>query len=139
MKTNCSEPEGKQQGRKYIEIQKAAIEKYNIRINPYSQCRARTHAHIRKRTVCKWDYKNSAAATFTLFHEIGHIENNNSRMRRYEQEFYATEWAIERCREYGVVIPEKIRREYEDYIQRELDRGLRRGGTGYDRELKLHW
>jgi hypothetical protein len=37
-------------------------------------------------------------------------------------------WAIERCKEYGLNIPEKIIKEYQDYIDMERDRGVRRGG-----------
>ena len=118
----------------YIEIQNEVIKKYRIDLCDGTKCKSdwsRMHAHPRQRRVCKWKQKNSIQSTFDLFHEIGHIENNNSRMRRAEEEFYATVWAIDKCREYGLAIPAKIIEEYQDYIDMEVDRGTRRGGAGY--------
>lgn len=73
----------------------------------------------------------SAKSTFTLLHEIGHCENNNSKMRRCEEEFYATQWALDRCKELKVPVDEKTIKDYQDYVYRELARGIRRGGVGY--------
>lgn len=118
--------------KKYIEIQKEAIKDYNINLDTNSKCRSRTHAHCDKsRRICKWNYSNSIQATFTLFHEIGHIETHNNYMRRCESEFYATEFAIELANKYDLKIPMSIIDSYQQYIFRELDRGLRRGGTNY--------
>jgi len=64
-------------------------------------------------------------------HEVGHIETTKSWMRRAESEYYATMWALDRCREYGLTVPEKTLKTYQDYIDRELKRGMRRGGSGY--------
>ena len=97
------------------------------------------HVHVKKRMICKWKQKSSALATFELLHEIGHCENNNHKMRRCEQEFYATQWALDKCREYGVDVPQKNVDDYQRYVYMELDRGLRRGGLGYPtrEEMKL--
>ena len=43
----------------YKDIQSEVIAKYRITINEHSECRTRTHAHIKKRMVCKWSPKNS--------------------------------------------------------------------------------
>ena len=91
----------------------------------------RTHAHPKKRRVCKWKQANSIQSTFTLFHEIGHIENNASWMRRAEEEYHATTWAIDKCREYNIEVPEKTLTEYQEYINNTKDRGVRRGGNAY--------
>lgn len=123
----------------YKEIQEAVIKRYNIKVNTNSKCWSRMHAHVKERMICKWIPKNSAVATFELFHEIGHIETTTSKMRRCESEYYATVWAIERCHEFGVTVPEKTRKAYQDYINRELDRGIRRGGAGYPTDLTLEW
>lgn len=77
----------------YIEIQNEVIKKYRIDICDGTKCEndwSRTHAHPKKRRVCKWKQANSIVSTIILFHEIGHIENNNSKMRRCEEEYYAT-------------------------------------------------
>lgn len=126
----------------YIEIQNAVIKKYRIDLCDGTRCKdgdwSRMHAHPKQRRVCKWKQKNSALATFELFHEIGHIENNHGPMRRAEEEYHATVWAIERCKEYGINVPEKTRKDYQNYIDREVARGKRRGGAGYG-NLTLVW
>lgn len=118
----------------YLNIQKEVIEKYRVDICDGTKCQndwRRTHAHVKERRVCKWKRANSVQSTFTLLHEVGHIMTTKSSMRRCESEFYATVWALERCREYGLKVPEKTIKLYQDYIDREKDRGIRRGGSGY--------
>ena len=115
----------------YKEIQEDVIRRYNVKIETNSKCWGRMHAHVKERKICKWKPKNSVQATFDLLHEIGHIETTKSGMRRMESELYATLWAFDRCREYGIKIPAKTWEVYRDYIYMERDRGIRRGGTGY--------
>lgn len=123
----------------FREIQDEVIKDNRITIVKDSKCWSRTHAHQKQRKVCKWEQASSIQSTFTLFHEIGHIVNNKGWMRRCEQEYYATVWAIEECKRYGIDIPQKIIDRYQRYIYNELDRGLRRGGLGYPSrdEMKL--
>lgn len=119
---------------KYADIQNEVIKEYSIDICDGTKCERdwhRTHAHVKERRVCKWKQKNSFKSTFELFHEIGHIETTKTTMRRAEAEYYATVWAIEKCREYGLEVPNETMQFYQDYINREIDRGIRRGGRGY--------
>jgi hypothetical protein len=64
-------------------------------------------------------------------------------MRRCEQEFHATAWAIEECKKYGIEskITETVKNDYQEYIFDELDRGIRRGGSHYPSKdsLTLNW
>ena len=116
------------------EIQDDVIQRYRIDICDGTKCKDdwhRTHAHIKIRRVCKWKQANSIRSTFTLLHEIGHIETTKSSMRRAESEYHATMWAIDRCREYGLEVPDTIIEMYQKYIDMEIGRGERRGGTGY--------
>lgn len=113
------------------EIQNEVIRKYHITIDTDSKCRQRMHAHVKERRICKWKQKNSIQATFDLLHEIGHIETTKSKMRRMEAELYATVWAIDKCREYGLEIPRSVWNTYHEYIKTELKRGQRRGGKHY--------
>ena len=125
-----------QKSQKYIAIQNEVIQKYRIDICDGTKCEddwSRTHAHIKMRRVCKWKHKNSIASTFTLFHEIGHVETTKSKMKRYEEEYHATVWAIQKCKEYDLEVPETLIKTYQDYIDMEMDRGIRRGGNGYKR------
>ena len=117
---------------KYLKIQDEIIKKYRVDICDGTKCSndwSRTHAHVKIRRVCKWKRANSFDSTFTLLHEVGHIETTKSKMRRCEEEFYATVWAINKCKEYGLNIPEKTLRLYQYYINMEHDRGVRRGGN----------
>lgn len=119
----------------YLEIQADVIKRYRVDICDGTKCSdgdwSRTHAHVKKRRVCKWKQKNSIQSTFTLLHEVGHIETTKAGMRRAEEEYYATVWALERCKEYGLKIPEKTIAVYQQYIDYTKDRGKRRGGSGY--------
>lgn len=128
------------------EIQNEVISKYHIDLCDGTKCRSdwsRMHAHVKQRRVCKWKQTSSIQSTFDLFHEIGHIETTTGKMRRCEEEFHATVWAIEKMREYGLTdrIPAQLKTAYQEYIWRELDRGVRRGGKGYPSEadLTLKW
>jgi hypothetical protein len=115
----------------YKEIQNHVLQKYRVDLCDGTKCAndwRRTHAHVTNRRVCKWKQANSVQSTFTLLHEIGHIETTKSGMRRCEEEYYATVWALEKCKEYGIMVPEKEIREYQEYIDMEHDRGERRGG-----------
>ena len=124
---------------KYIEIQNEAVSKYHIDLCDGTKCKndwSRTHAHVKQRRVCKWKQVNSAQSTFTLFHEVGHVMTYKSWMRRAESEYYATVWAMKECEKYGIKVPQKTVKEYQEYIDDEIDRGKRRGGEGYG-NLKL--
>lgn len=131
---------------KFIEIQNEVVKKYRIDLCDGTKCKddwSRTHAHPKKRRVCKWKQVNSVKSTFTLLHEIGHIVNNNSKMRRCEEEYHATVWAIGIMKQYGIAdkLSEKTKKLYQDYILRERDRGVRRGGANYptEEQLMLEW
>ena len=117
---------------KYTEIQADVVRKYRVDLCDGTKCSndwRRTHAHVKKRRVCKWKSANSVLSTFTLLHEIGHLETTKTSMRRCEEEYYATVWALNKCKEYGIVVPEKLIKEYQNYIDMEHDRGIRRGGN----------
>lgn len=117
---------------KFIDIQNKVIEQYCIDICDGSKCEndwRRTHAHVKERRICKWKQTNSIVSTFTLFHEIGHVETTKSKMRRCEFEYYATVWAMDKCKEHGLEIPEKVIDTYQNYINTEHSRGSRRGGS----------
>lgn len=124
----------------YIEIQNEVIKRYRIDLCDGTKCKddwGRMHAHPKQRRVCKWKQRNSFASTFDLFHEIGHIENNHAGMRRAEEEYHATTWAIDRLKEYGIEIPVKTLFTYQRYVMVEVARGRRRGGRDYP-EMNLY-
>ena len=116
----------------YKEIQDDVVNKYRIILCDGSKCNndwSRMHAHVTRRTVCKWKQKSSVTATFDLLHEIGHIETRTSKMRRCEEEYAATRWAISEAAKYWISVPDSIIIGYQEYIDDEHDRGVRRGGN----------
>lgn len=115
----------------FREIQDDIVKKYRVKLDPHSKCYRRTHAHVKERRVCKWIPKSSFQSTFTLFHEIGHIETTKTAMRRSESEYYATCWAIDKCREYGLNVTEKEIYDYQEYVLEEIRRGKRHHGSDY--------
>ena len=120
----------------HAEIQTEVINRYHVDICDGTRCTdgsdwRRTHAHVKQRRVCKWKQANSIESTFTLLHEVGHIETKTPKMRRAESEYYATVWALKRCKEYGLTVPAKTLKLYQDYIDYTKRRGERRGGSGY--------
>lgn len=120
--------------KRFDQIQQEVIARYRVIVSNGSDCPCgwrRTHAHVKERKICKWKQANSFKSTFTLLHEIGHIETTTSFMRRCESEYHATVWAIQRCQEYGISIPPYIIERYQAYINMEKDRGQRRGGSCY--------
>lgn len=117
---------------KYMDIQNEVIKDYNINIVENSTCRMRTHAHCDgSRRICKWKQHNSIRSTFDLFHEIGHIMTYKTSMRRCESEYHATVWALEKVKEYDLIVPPDLLDKYQAYIYLELERGKRRGGKHY--------
>ena len=136
---------------KFTEIQNEVIKKYNIALCDGTKCDGtkcphawrRMHSCNMARKIYKWDFKNSIEATLDLFHEIGHQETHTKKMRRCESEYYATVWAVDRLKEYGILDKVSVKQKelYQNYIYSELDRGIRRGGKGYPtkQELTLDW
>jgi hypothetical protein len=125
---------------RFYDIQNEVIAKYGIDICDGTKCKSdwrRTHTHVGIRRICKWISKNSVRSTFTLFHEIGHVETTKAKMRRCEAEFYATKWAISLSHEYGIEIPSSIITEYQNYIYMELERGIRRHGNNLPTKEQL--
>ena len=60
-----------------------------------------------------------------------------SKMRRVESEYFATIWALDQCKKYGIEVTDKIMNTYQRYINRELQRGLNRGGGNYRNSYDL--
>ena len=65
----------------------------------------------------KSDYENLTPETlFDLLHEVGHLETNTEKMTRQEEEYFATQWAVERMKLYDFHLPVKRQKEFDDYI-----------------------
>lgn len=65
----------------------------------------------------KSDYENFTPETlFDLLHEIRHLELNTDGMTSQEEEFFATQWALERMKLYDFQLPKKRQKEFDEYI-----------------------
>ena len=62
---------------------------------------------------------------FALLHEIGHILTNTNKMKRCEQEYLATQWAIKEAKEIGFEVPPRYIETYQDYIWNWRDRAIK--------------
>lgn len=71
-------------------------------------------------------YKNPTENDlFDLLHEIGHIMTNNTKMKRCEEEFYATQWALDNSKKYGVKVSRDRLSEFQNYIWKWRETGIK--------------
>ncbi len=64
---------------------------------------------------------------FAFLHEIGHVITNDSCMKRCQQEYLATQWAIKEAKRIGFDVPENFIEIYQDYIWKWRDKGIKCG------------
>lgn len=78
---------------------------------------------------------------FDLLHEIGHIETNVAGMKRCEEEFYATQWAIKKMKKYDCEISDLRKKEFQNYIWKWREIGMKLGGKNMPSksQLALSW
>lgn len=78
---------------------------------------------------------------FDLLHEIGHILTNTSDMKRCQEEFYATEWAINEMKKYGYELSDERKNEFQQYIWKWRETGIKLKGKNMPNknQLKLKW
>ena len=77
------------------------------------------YSYLLSRKIVLPNYIRSNPTEWSLFaflHEIGHIMTNTTSMKRYEQEYLATQWAIDKAKEIGFDVPEKYIDTYQKYI-----------------------
>ena len=65
---------------------------------------------------------------FTMLHEIGHIMTNNNKQKRCLQEFLATQFAIDKCREYKIPVSKVTIETYQEYIWKWRKRSVKQRG-----------
>jgi hypothetical protein len=88
--------------------------------------------------ICCSEFSNpTVEGLFDLLHEIGHIRTNTKGMKRCEEEFYATQWAIKEMKKYGYVIPAKRKNEFQNYIWEWRERSFTFKGKNIPSKEKL--
>ena len=64
---------------------------------------------------------------FAFLHEIGHVKTNTITMKRCEQEFLATKWAMAEAKRIGFDVPPNYIKTYQEYILDWRERGIKCG------------
>ncbi len=85
--------------------------------------------------------KANAESIFNLLHEIGHIKTNKPGMKRCEEEFYATEWAIKEINNLNIKLEDRVKTSYQSYIYNWRGSAIRRHAKQVPsiKELTLKW
>ena len=76
-------------------------------------------SYLKSRRVClpADTFSNPTVwSVFAFLHEVGHIKTNTTKMKRYEQEYHATQWAIKEAKRRGFKVPKNIINIYQKYI-----------------------
>lgn len=77
---------------------------------------------------------------FTLYHELGHIYNNESWMASCEEEYYATVYAINKFKSIGLTLPDSRKRDYQTYINNHWRENKNDGlKVPYKKDLQFVW
>ena len=78
---------------------------------------------------------------FDMLHEVGHLKTNKKGMKRCEEEFYATEWAIKEMKKYKFELSQKDKQIFQNYIWQWRERGIKLKGKNMPskEQLTLVW
>ena len=124
---------------KYGDLAIEYLRKHEIELRTNSVCWSRPHAHVKGRIICKMALPRGRVSFFHFLHEVGHIAHPKGGVGyRAQEEYWATEYAKDEMRKCGISVPRKTLAEYSDYIQRTLDRGIRRGLKSVPEELSAY-
>jgi len=123
---------------KYLKI-KQDYSKYSFRV-----CNETTFCLLKEKEIyynITSMFRNNNVDLFDLLHEIGHLETNTEDMKRYEQEFLATQWAIKHMNKYGIKVSKQRRKQWQDYIDQWRETSLKlKGKNVWSKEkCKLNW
>ena len=89
------------------------------------------YSYIKEKIICLPQNTLSNPTEWNIFaflHEIGHIITNNESMKRYYQEYLATQWAIEESKRRGFKVPKRIINTYQNYIWDWRERSIKLKG-----------
>lgn len=78
---------------------------------------------------------------FDLLHEIGHLKTNKKGMKRCEEEFYATQWAIKEMKKYNLELDSINKHIFQNYIWKWRETGIKLNGKNIPNkeQLTLIW
>lgn len=82
------------------------------------------------RNPSEWDI-------LALLHEIGHIKTNTQKMKVYEKEYYATQWAANEAKRIGFYVSPEWKKAYQEYIFEKRQNCINRKGKNVVDKNKL--
>ena len=88
------------------------------------------------------EFRNpDSRSLFDLLHEIGHLKTNTKGMKRCEEEFYATQWAIKQMKEYCFDLSPDDKEIFQNYIWQWRETGIKLKGKNIPskEQLTLKW
>ena len=111
-----------------ITIQNELFKKYKNEIEFRFTNESAPYCHVPEKIIylCLDKYFNPTVnSVFDMMHEIGHIKTNLPGMKRCEEEYHATVWAIKEAKKYKLEIPQKRKDVYQNYIWYWRERGIK--------------
>lgn len=78
---------------------------------------------------------------FDMLHEVGHLKTNKKGMKRCEEEYHATQWAIKEMKKYDFDLSDRHKKLFQDYIWKWRDTGIKLKGKNMPskKQLTLTW
>lgn len=122
----------------YEQTAKNLLTMYNITACYKCRCRrskqalghSRSHAHVKKQSVCLAAKPVGYKSFFVLLHEIGHIMAPHGNHRyRFVQEHAANQWAYAELKKLGLPLKRKVKKSFDDYVRMQIGRASRRGAN----------
>ena len=127
-----------------LQIQNKLMEKYKDTISFRLTNEKGAYCYVPERIIyisCDKFLNPTPSSLFDLLHEIGHIMTNKKGMKRCEEEFYATQWAIEEMKRYKYEISDNRKNVFQEYIWKWRDTAikLKAKTVPSKEELTLKW
>ena len=102
------------------------------------------HCHLKEKEIhfpIKRFVTPKERDVFDMLHEIGHLKTNKKGMKRCEEEYYATEWAIKEMKKYKFDLNQRDKRIFQNYIWQWRETGLKLKGKNMpsEKQLTLKW
>ena len=115
---------------KYKDLTRLILDQYRNQVRIfYHPTLTGGEAYLENRLVFlekKYQDNPNEWSVFTTLHEIGHILTNNNKQLRCVQEYLATQWALDRAREYDLTVSSLTLKTYQDYIWKYRDSSQKR-------------